>query len=121
MFIIKSLLLVLLTVRAYAGGQDLCEPQIVYKERIVYVKQYVDYPIEVSVPRDVTKKNRLSLLVGNGPSNNVNTSVFPSLVTVQHTDENLIGLSYTRDIDNLVLGVFGLSNQTIGVSLGVSY
>jgi hypothetical protein len=119
MFIIKFLLLLLFTNQIYAGGQDLCEPQIIYKERIVYVKQYVDYPIEIT--KDVTKKNRLSLLVGNGPSNNVNTAVVPSLVTVQHTDENLIGLSYTRDIDNLVLGVFGLSNQTIGLSLGISY
>lgn len=107
---------------ANAGGQDLCEPQLVYKEKVVYVKEYVDYPIEIEVQRNVTKKNRLSVLVGNGPSNALKyTVVDTDTAIVTHEDANIGGLLYQRDISNLTLGVMGLSNKSVGVTLGVNW
>lgn len=103
----------------HAGGDELCEPVVVYKEKIVYVDKVVEVPKEIIFKP--ANKNRLSLLVLNGPDNNVSTSTTPGNVTVKHKPEMAAGASFTRDVGRLTLGVFGTTQQSGGLSIGVNW
>jgi len=73
------------------------------------------------------KRNHLQLYVGNGPSDSLSTSRNGNTITVQSEDENLLGLGYSRDIIDLnedislSVGGFYFTNETVGVSVGVSW
>lgn len=117
--ILCILTLLLGNVVVHAGGPDYCEPVVIIQEKIVYVDRVQEVPIEISVPDK--KKNRLSVLVLNGPDNNVSLTSTPTSATINHDDENAIGLLYQRDLGPLTLGVFGTSKDDVGVSLGINW
>jgi len=107
---------------AKAGGPEYCEPVIIEKvvEKIVYVTKTVEMPIEIT--KEVTKKNRVSLLGGYGPTDNLKYQVLsPSLVQVENVNRANLGLMYQRDLGKLTVGAFGLTNETMGLSLGLNW
>jgi len=97
--------------------RKVCPPTVVVQERIV--KEEV-----IKIER---KRNHLQLYVGNGPSDSLSTSRNGNTITVQSEDENLLGLGYSRDIIDLnedislSVGGFYFTNETVGVSVGVSW
>ena len=113
------MVITIITNICFAGGDGCPEPTVVYKERIVYVDRIQEVPIEIQ--KDVTKKNRLSLMLADGPSDKVSLTTTSTSATIKHESDTLLGVQYQRDFNRLTLGVFGLSNDTVGVSVGVSY
>ena len=106
---------------SYAGGVETCEPTIIYKDRIVEVEKEVYFLNQVKVEKNVTKKNRLSLLLSNGPSNDVSTTTGPLSTTLAHEDDNAAGILYQRDLKRFVLGGYMDTNENVGISLGVNW
>lgn len=125
MYLKRLLIIILIGLNSslvYAGGGiPECEPQIKIVEKIVYVEKIQEIPIEIEIPRDITRKNRLSLLVLNGPSNSVSVDVTPTSTTIKHEDKNALGVMYQRDFKRLSLGTFTDTNKNIGVSLGINW
>lgn len=111
----------LLYSKAFAGGIDQCEPTVVTK--VVYRTIIKEVPVKEYRNR----RNHLQLLVGNGPDDELSFSVNNNTATAVSDDENLIGVSYSRDFFRLnrnhavSIGGFYLSNETVGLSIGWSY
>lgn len=106
---------------ANAGGPEYCEPVI--KKEIQYVQQEPIYvPIEIEVRKDVTRKNRLSLLIGQGPSENVNVRIISPLTTqIVRPDKDLFGVLYSRDYKRLVFTGMILNNDSALVGIGINW
>jgi len=119
----KTILGILLfTVNAFAGANESCEPRIVYIERTVEIEKEVYFHTETKVKVDITRKNRLSLLGGYGPTDNLKYQVLsPSSVQVENVNRANLGLMYQKDLGKLTVGVFGLTNETMGLSLGLNW
>lgn len=114
-------LLLLGNVVVHAGGVETCEPTIIYRDKIVEVEKEVYFHSETEKRVNVTRKNRLSLLLGNGPSNDVSVSRTPVSASITHEDDNFAGLLYQRDFNRFTLGGFGDTNKSVGVSIGVNW
>jgi len=69
------------------------------------------------VTRDVTRKNRLYLIGGDGPSDTLRVNGN----TVSSRNEAYLGLGYMRDFGKLNLGVKAQTNEDVGVTLGLSW
>lgn len=69
------------------------------------------------------KKNRASVLVGHGPNDTLSRSVKPGQVIVENDSGAAAGAHYQRLIgdDSLSLGLFGITNKTLGISVGVDW
>lgn len=104
----------------HAGGNELCEPTIVYKERIVYVDKIVEVPEEIIFVKNA-KKNRLSLLLLNGPSDNVSLTTTPTSATIRHGAKNAVGAQFMRDLGRFNVLIQGDSNSNVGIGLGVNF
>lgn len=87
-------------------------------------------PAPVVIVKEIKKikrqRNHLQLYVGNGPSDSLSTSFYGNSASVTSEDENLLGISYSRDIidfknSSLSLGGFYFSNETVGASVGLSW
>jgi len=118
----KILAILLFTVNAFAGAEESCEPRIVYVERTVEVEKEVYFHTETKVKVDVTRKNRLSLLAGIGPTDTLKYSVVsPSSVQVENDIDPIVGLMYQRDIKRATLGGFVNSNESLGITLGFNW
>lgn len=123
---LKSLLIIILiglnSSLVYAGGGiPECEPQIKVVEKIVYVEKISEIPIEIEIPRDVTRKNRLSLLVLNGPSNSVSVDTTPTSTTIKHEDKNALGGQYSRDLGRFNILIQGDTNRNVGLGVGINW
>ena len=106
---------------AKAGGPEVCEPQIKIVEKIVYVEKIQEIPIEIEIPRDITRKNRLSLLVLNGPSNSVSVDATPTSTTIKHEDKNALGGQYMRDLGRFNVLIQGDTNRNVGLGVGINW
>lgn len=107
-------ILILAISLAYADGNtedNKCEAQIVTK--IIYKDRVVDRPVE----KEVTRKNRLFLLLGNGPSDSLTLGG----TTAISGDENFVGLGYMRDIGRLNLGVQVDSSESVSGTIGINW
>ena len=123
---LKSLLIIILiglnSSLVYAGGGiPECEPQIKIVEKIVYVEKIQEIPIEIEIPRDITRKNRLSLLVLNGPSNSVSVDVTPTSTTIKHEDKNALGGQFMRDLGRFNVLIQGDTNRNVGLGVGINW
>ena len=110
--------ILMLSSMALADGNpedNRCKAQVVTK--IVYR----DRIVEKEVVKYKTRKNRLFLLVGNGPSDSLSTSNTVNGVQVESGDENFVGLGYLRDLGRFNLGLQYQSNENVAVSFGLNW
>lgn len=106
-----------------------CPPTIV--EKIVKVPHIVTKTIvkRYKVVQTKRLRNKLTLLLGNGPSDDLHVSRNTSnnSINIMSTDENLVGAQYSRDVldfnDDLSLniGATYLSNETVIIGIGLSW
>lgn len=107
-------LLIALVGISYADGHledNKCKAQVVIK----YV--YRDRIVEKVVKKDVTRKNRLYLIAGNGPSDTLSVTNN----TASSGDENFLGVGYMRDFGRLNLGVQADSSESVSGTIGVNW
>jgi hypothetical protein len=114
--------ILLFSTQSFAGGIETCEPTVIYKDRIKEVEKEVYFFTETIKRVDVTRKNRLSLLGGTGPSSDLDIEQFGITTQVRRPSETLVGLSYSRDVGKrLVFSAIILNNDTALIGLGVSW
>jgi hypothetical protein len=91
-------------------------PVIVEKEKIVEKK------VEVKAE---PKRNRISLMAGNGPRDGLNRSNSPTLVEVESRVGAMAGVQYQRLLpvlnDRLSIGGQALTNKTFMLELGLDF
>lgn len=115
------ILILLINVVVHAGADESCSPSVIYKDRIVEKEKPVYFHSETVKKVDITRKNRLSLLLLNGPSNDVSVNTNTTGTTIRHKDKNAAGLQYMRDLGRFNLLIQGDSNKSVGLGLGVNW
>lgn len=110
-----------LNVTYAGGGIPECEPTV--KREIQYLPSEITYiPIEIPVKFEVTRKNRLSLLIGSGPSENLNINIVNPITTqLTRPNKQLWGAQYQRDYKRLTFGVMYINNDSVLGSVGINW
>jgi len=115
--------LLLNVTNAFAGAnEDSCEPRIIYVDRIVEVEKEVYFFHEKTVKVDVTKKNRVSVLAGYGPTDNIGYTILsPTVVEVQDENRASLGVQYMRDLGRFNVLIQTNTNKSSAIGLGINF